>query len=107
MESNNNIFLGSELKLNVSIAPIGTLTMDDYNWVIEVWTSAKRVVTIEKKDSKKVDENNYIILVDTADIGTGDLKCKVNAQIPDGDFADNYRTEIVVIDTGIKIVKSI
>jgi hypothetical protein len=55
----------------------------------------------------RVDSNNYIVLVDTNEVGAGDLKCKVTAYIPDGDFPDELRTEVVNIDTGINIIKSL
>lgn len=105
MEVSNNIFLGSELKLNVSIEPIGTLTMDDYDFVVEVYCSNQKVLNIPKSQAIRVDEENYVVLVDTKVIGTGRIKCKVTAQIPDADFSDSYRTEVVIIDTELDIIK--
>lgn len=101
------IFLGTELKLNIHIEPIGEITMDDYDFEVEIYCSSKRAITVKKSDAIRNDENNYIILVDTNIVGSGALKCKVTAYIPDGDFEDSLRTEIVIIDTGINIVKSL
>lgn len=101
------VFLGTELKLNVNIEPIGTVTMDDYNFEVEVYCSPKKTIIVQKSEAIRLDESNYIILVDTNVVGAGDLKCKVTAQVPDGDFSDMYRTEVVAIDTGIKIIKAI
>lgn len=100
-------FVGTELKLNVNIEPIGDITMDDYDFFVEVYCSIKRVLTIHKKDAIRIDENNYVVLVDTAQTGAGDLKCRVTAYIPDEDFADGLRTEVVGFDTGINIIKHI
>lgn len=105
MEVNNNIFLGSELKLNVSIEPIGALTMDDYDFVVEIYCSNQKVLNIPKADAIRVDEENYVVLVDTKVIGTGRIKCKVTAEIPDADFRDAYRTEVVIIDTELDVIK--
>lgn len=102
-----NIFLGTELKLNVNIEPMGELTMEDYDWSVEVYCSTKRVVTVEKKEAIKVDSNNYVILVDSAELGAGDIKCKVTAYMPDLDFSDNYRTEVLIIDTGLNVIKTL
>lgn len=107
---NNNaqmIFLGTELKLNVNIQPIDDLSMADYDFKVEVYVSPNKSVIIEKDNAIKVDDDNYLILVDTNEIGAGSVKCKVTALIPDADFSDLLRTEIVAINTGINVVKSI
>lgn len=104
---NQSPFLGTELKLNVHIEPIGDITMDDYDFEVEVYCSPKRAIVARKEDTIRVDESNYIVLVDTNIVGAGALKCKVTAYIPDGDFEDSLRTEIVAIDTGINIVRSL
>ena len=104
---NNSPFLGTELKLNIHIEPIGSTTMDDYEFEVEVYCSPKKTIVIPKADAIKIDENNYVVLVDTNIVGAGDLKCKVTASVPDADFPDMMRTEVVAIDTGINIIKAL
>ena len=104
---NESPFIGTELKLNIHIEPIGDTTMDDYNFDVEVYCSPKKPIIIPKANSIRIDSDNYVVLVDTNVVGAGDLKCKVTAQVPDGDFPDLLRTEVVCIDTGINIVKAI
>lgn len=101
------VFLGTELKLNISIDPVGDLTMDDYDFVVEMYCSAKKSITIPKSEAIKIDANNYVVLVDTEIVGTGELKCKVIANVPDADFPDMIRTEVVAINTEITIIKSL
>ena len=103
------IFLGTELKLNINIEPIDGMTMDDYDFEVEVICGSfkKSSIVIKKDDAKKVDSDNYVICFDTTDAGSGRLKCRVKAYLPDGDFKDGKRTEITEIDTGIEIVKSL
>jgi hypothetical protein len=106
----NTVFLGTEIKLNIHIDPIDGLTMkDDFLFTIEAYCSPKNSITIEKDKAIPVEnsKDDYIILIDTYKVGTGTLKCKVIAEIPDGDFDNDYRTEVSIIDTGINIVKSI
>ena len=103
----SNIFTGTEIKLNVSIEPIGGLTMDEYDFKVDVFCSNSKVVSVKKDDAIRVDEKNYIVLVDTNIVGQGRLRCKITAELPDDDFADGYRTEIAIIDTGIDIIKSL
>lgn len=114
------VFLGTELKLNIHIDPIpkhpnqegeetqdGEWNMADYDFEIEVFCTPKKSVTITKEDAIEIDKNNYVILVDTNEIGVGTLKVKVIAHIPDGHFIDQARTEVSVEDTGIEIIKTI
>lgn len=103
------IFLGTELKLNISIDRFGETTMDDYNFDVELICGSfkKASKIINKQDTKRVDSDNYLICIDTTEMGVGPLKCKVTAYIPDDDFRDGTRTEITEIDTGIEIVISL
>lgn len=103
----NNVYIGTELKLNINIEPMGEFTMDDYDWSVDVYCSTKRIMTIPKLSSIRIDSNNYVLLVDTEELGVGDVKCKITAYIPDHDFADTLRTEVSLIDTGINIIKTI
>lgn len=101
------VFLGTELKLNVNIEPMGDISMDDYDWSVEVYCSTKKTVVVKKEEAIRIDKDNYVVLVDSAELGAGDLKCKVTAFIPDLDFPDTLRTEVMIIDTGIDIVKNL
>lgn len=101
------IFLGTELKLNINIEPMGEFTMDDYDWSVDVYCLTKRAVTISKRDAIRIDKDNYVLLVDTEELGVGDVKCKITAYIPDFDFPDTLRTEVSMIDTGINVIKTI
>jgi hypothetical protein len=82
---------------------------DNFLFTIEAYCSPKNSITIEKSKAIPVENStdDYIVLIDTSKIGTGTLKCKVIVEIPDGDFDDDFRTEVSIIDTGIEIVKSI
>lgn len=101
------IFIGTEIKLNINIEPIGKLTMEDYDFSIEIYTQfSQKKVVIPKSAAKQVDANNYIIMFNSAELGSGNVMCKITAEIPDGDFADRTRTEVVVLQTGL-IVKPV
>ena len=102
----SQIYVGTEIKLNVSIDPIGEYTMDKYEFVVQFYCSQSRVVEIKKAEAYREDDSNYIFCLDTEETGIGRLKCKVIAQVPDGQFVGG-RTEISVIDTGIDIVNHI
>lgn len=98
------VCIGTEIKLNLNIEPVGAFTMDSYDWVAEVFSNSQKSLIINKSEAIKVDESNYTLLIDTNKVGIGVLKCKVTAQIPDSDFPDMYRTEVNTINTGVEIV---
>ena len=101
------IFLGTELKLNVNIEKIGDIAMDDYDFTVSLYCSTSKAVVVPKQDAIRVDDSNYIVCADTTILGAGKLKCRVEANLPDGDFSDQLRTEVMIIDTGIEIVKTL
>lgn len=107
MKGIQKVYLGSEIKLNIHIDPIGDINMEDYDFEVKVYCTQAKSVIINKEDAIKVDENNYIVLVDTKNVGTGELICKVTAYIPDPHFDDGFRTEIVCVNTKINIVKTL
>jgi hypothetical protein len=104
------IYLGSEIKLNLSIDKIGSLSMSDYDFEVAVFCNPSKALTIRKGDSgliKKQDDSNYVLMIDTMRLGIGRLKLQVTAQIPDTDFDDYLRKEIQVVDTGIEIIRRV
>jgi hypothetical protein len=102
-----NIIIGTELKININIDPIEDLTMDEYDFKAVFYSHSSRQKEIKKEEMIRIDKNNYVALVDSTNLGAGELRCKIIAYLPDDDFPDNTRTEVVCIDTGINIIKAI
>lgn len=103
----NTICLGTEIKLNIHVEPIGDAHMEDYDFTVNIYTSPTKSIEVTKKEAIHIDEDNYVVCLDTSKFGVGRLKCKITAYIPDGDFEDSFRTEIAVIDTGIDVVRNV
>lgn len=99
------IILGSELKININIEPMINLHMNDYDFICYFYVNQNRSLTVSKDQMKKIDDDNYVAMIDTSRIGVGELKVKVTAYIPDTDFDDSLRTEISTVNTGIQIIK--
>lgn len=102
--SENQIYFGTEIKVNVSIEPIGSYTMDDYDFQCEFYCYTNRRFVITKGNMIREDANNWLALLKTELFGKGSLKCKITAYIPDADCDDGLRTEVLVLDTGIQII---
>lgn len=109
------VYIGTELKLNISIEKMGSLSMSSYDFdiVLAAGNAKRQSLTLSKKGDvlssglKRVDDDNYIVAFDTKELGMGRLTVQITAYIPDGDFQDGKRTEIDRIDTGIDIVNNI
>ena len=102
--TNEIVYLGTEIKVNIGIEPIGGMSMMDYNFECEFFCYTSRKVYIAKEAMIMQDKDNYVATLDSKNLGSGSLKCKITAYIPDVDFKDRLRTEVLVIDTGIQIM---
>lgn len=96
---------GEKFKLNIGVSPIAGVTMDDYDFFLELSTPYSAPITINKSEMKRKDSDNYRAMVDTLLLGIGKLEMKFHAEIPDGDFPDQLRTVIKEIDNKINIRK--
>ena len=95
--------IGTELKINIHVEPIGGLSMDDYDFQADFYVYRNRKVSVRKEEMIRVDENDYIAIVDTERTGMGKIRMRLTAYVPDEDLPDGLRTEIATVDTDITI----
>lgn len=103
---NQVVFLGTELKLNVHIDPIDGVRMENYDFFCEFFVRKKNSVKITKDEMLYVDDDNYIALLTSEHaeiLRRGDLQVRITAYLPDSDFDDGHRVEIVELWTGITL----
>ena len=107
--NNIPIVLGTELKLRIHVDPIDEYSLQDYNFKVEIYTNASKVLSFESTDNNIIlpdeDRDTCIVLINSKDVGAGRVKVRITADIPDDDFKDGVRTEIAVEDTNIMIVR--
>ena len=99
--------LGTEFKLNVHLEPLDGLHMSDYDFEVALYVNTNRKVVFQKSKLKKVDDDNYLLMVETADalrIGRGRIKAEITAYIPDSDFSDGLRAEKLVLCTDVTAI---
>lgn len=107
MKNNNECVLGTQLKLNIHIDPLGSLHMDDYDFECKFFVYQNKTVTIQKQQMAKIDNDNYLALLDTMPLGIGNLHITLTAYIPDNDFNGQIRKEIVCVPTDINIINCV
>lgn len=110
-----NIELGTGLKVNIYMEPIGDMHLFDlYNsnkLTVEFFTSSTVSVTpTSLVQPDPIDKDNLIACIDSNQLSAGKLKMRLTAQFPDADFnmtqtTNGLRTEIKTIDTGIVIIR--
>lgn len=97
--------LGTELKINVNVKPIGNTHLSDCDFICTFFVNSNKTVVKKKEDMIKMDDDNYIALINSEDLGAGTIKMTIKVLVPDSAFEDNYRTEIETVSTGITIKK--
>lgn len=98
--------LGTELKINVHIEPIDGIRMSAYDFECAFYVYANKKVVVSKQEMKKVDDDNYLAMIDSAmglQIGRGTIQMEITARIPDNDFKSGFRIEKAVVCTGVTI----
>jgi hypothetical protein len=87
-----SIIVGTEVKFAVNIEAQG-FSMDDDDFTLYIMRG-RNIVKEYSKSDLIVEDDTYLLCVDTEETGVGSFDLAVNAQVPDGHFQDSYRTEI-------------
>lgn len=109
--------IGTEEKFNLRIAPLGNLHAADYDFSVKAYSvkvnslkanslkaNSGASIIITKEELIMVDEDNFIVTLDTNTLGLGQIVLEVTAYIPDLDFPDGLRTEIARYITDTQII---
>lgn len=102
--ASNNAIIGTELKFNLYFEPIGAIKASSYDFSIKVYCNNSANIVIPKNKCVPVDDDNFLVMVDTTTLGLGRLTVEVTAYIPDEDFDDGLRTEIARYITDVNVI---
>lgn len=96
---------GTQEKLVVSMK-VGSRSMDDMDFSCDFYTTSKRnKVTVDKSEMQRVDKDNYIAIVDTSNMKSGEIHMKATVDFDDADAPYGVRREKGTLDTGETIEK--
>lgn len=100
-----NYTLGSQLKVLIAAELPDDLKMMDVDFEVEVYNDDAKDKTkvYAKTDCILTDEGDYVVLVDSGELGVGTYMAKATFQIPDSDFPTGYRKEVVRINLNVKV----
>lgn len=99
------IIVGTEFKVLLRIEPVDEVHMEDMEFECMFYTRIQEPLVVKKSDMIRVDADSYIALVNTEGMSAGTLRNRMTVDIPDRDFPDDYRREIVDMVTDIKFSK--
>ena len=105
-KNDDTIFYGGEFKLKVSMDTIDGYDMSDDGIEFTcTFSTGNGDYTLTKSQMIPVEDDptTYIAPLDSTRLGKGTLTITYEVDIPDGDFLDGHRHEVVEIPTKIKI----
>ncbi len=97
--------MGSQLKILIAAELPDDLKMLDVDFEVVVYNDDAKDKTkvYAKTDCILTDEGDYVVLVDSDELGVGTYMVKATFQIPDSDFPTGYRKEVVRINPNVKV----
>lgn len=99
-----NSVRGTKFKINLNMTPIDGYHLGNTEWEVMVFVGdGHKSVTLKKDACKMVDEDNYLVPVDSAILGAGTYYITLTVCIPDADFKDGIRIERRTGSTGVTI----
>lgn len=99
-----NSVKGTIFKLNINLTPIDGFHLEDLEFTAEVFTdSSRKLVVIKKEAAFKVDEDNYILCVDSSDCGSGRYYVRLTVEVPDSQVVGGKRIERATMFSGVTI----
>lgn len=102
----NRPIVGTEFKVLIEIEPVDNVHMEQMEFQASFYTRIQNPLLIKKEDMLRVNADSYIALVDTTGMSAGALRNRMVVNIPDKDFGDDYRREIVDVGAGTRIYSS-
>lgn len=99
-----NPVVGTGIKLSISMTPVNDISLKSVDWEVLVCSDKGfKELVIPKEDAVYIDDDTYVICVDTNLIGPGRYYTTITVYIPDDDFDKGFRLERHKSFTGVTI----
>lgn len=96
--------VGTQLKLNLHLTLPNGLKMSDVDFIITFYTYNNKRVVKSKNECVRRDDDNYVVIVDTTELRSGEIKYELCVTLPDNDTIDKVRKIIKKGKTCISVV---
>ena len=97
--------IGSQIKILIAATLPDDLRLFDVDFDVVVYNDDKKDKKKDyaKKDCILTDEMDYVVLIDSDELGVGTYMVKLTVYIPDADFPDGKRKEVIRINPNVKV----
>lgn len=101
----NTYTIGSQIKILIAATLPDNLSLFDVDFDVVVYNDDKKDKKKDyaKKDCILTDEMDYVVLIDSDELGVGTYMVKLTVYIPDTDFPDGKRKEVIRINPNVKV----
>ena len=97
--------IGSQIKILIAASLPDNLTLFDVDFDVVVYNDDKKDQQKRYKKTECIltDEMDYVVLIDSDELGVGTYMVKLTVYIPDTDFPDGKRKEVIRINPNVKV----
>ena len=97
--------IGSQIKILIAPSLPDNLTLFDVDFDVVVYNDDKKDQQKRYKKTECIltDDYDYVVLVDSDELGVGTYMVKLTVYIPDTDFPDGHRKEVIRINPNVKV----
>ena len=97
--------VGSDVKILVAAELPDDLTLPDVDFTVKVYNVSleDKQKVYQKSDCIETEDGDYVVLVDSNDLGIGVYMVRLTVQIPDTDYPSGFRKEVVKINPHVMV----
>lgn len=97
--------VGSQIKILIEATLPDNLTLFDVDFDVVVYNDDKKDQQKKYKKTECIltDESDYVVLVNSDELGVGTYMVKLTVYIPDTDFPGGRRKEVIRINPNVKV----
>lgn len=97
--------IGSQIKILIAASLPDNLTLFDVDFDVVVYNDDKKDQQKRYKKTECIltDDYDYVVLVDSDELGVGTYMVKLTVYIPDTDFKDGRRKDVIRINPNVKV----
>lgn len=97
--------VGSDVKILVAAELPDDLTLPDVDFTVTVYNVSleDKQKVYQKSDCIETEDGDYVVLVDSDELGIGVYMVRLTVQIPDTDYPSGFRKEVVKINPHVMV----
>lgn len=97
--------MGSDVKILVAAELPDDLTLPDVDFTVTVYnvSATDKEKVYLKANCIETEEGDYVVLVDSDELGIGVYMVRLTVQIPDTDYPSGFRKEVVKINPHVMV----